>query len=487
MHNSIHFSLRGVYLLIALSWTIIQSAVAQSSLKERLERHVYILADDSFKGRQAGSVYGRQAAEYIVNQWKETGIVPYGENAYFQEFSDGYRNIIGIVEGNDPKLKDEYIVVGAHYDHLGFKVNGDTIVYNGADDNASGVAALTELGRELMENRSSLRRSVVLIAFDAEEIGLVGSRHFVNAPVVPLEKIKLMFSVDMVGWLKAGGNVEYAGTGSIERGEDLLLDKTLVPQGLRVTVKDFENSIFTATDTEPFAKKGIPTLAVTTGLQSPYHKPEDDAHLIDYEGLALITEHLKNIVLRVSRDPGFEPSGKLARKHRSSRKGLSLGLSANIGSNYHYYSDGALDGKKTASFAAGLTSQINFGMWAIRPEVYYDRVQASYPGGKIQTDNLTVPLSVVFQTPYTSYGADLFLGGYYSYLFSGKQGKENIDFNHTFYRNEGGLIYGCGIFLGNIKFGYTRKIALTPFSRRKNADNAHLYNRSSYFTFTYLF
>jgi hypothetical protein len=485
--NKTVFTMKKYYLLIALSCAAILPLLAQTSLKERLEKHVYILAGDSFKGRQAGSVYGRQAAEYIVNQWKEAGVAPYNAGSYFQDFSGKYRNLIGIIEGSDSSLKNEYIVVGAHYDHLGFKVDGDTIIYNGADDNASGVAALIELGRELSENRSLLRRSVILIAFDAEEIGLFGSRHFVNEPLVPLEKIKLMFSVDMVGWLKAGGKVEYMGTGSIRNGDGLILDAGLIPDGLHVTTKDFENSIFTATDTEPFAKKGIPTLAVTTGLKSPYHKPEDDAHLIDYDGLALITGHLKNIVLRVSQDRDFNSSGKLAKKHRSSRKMFSVGLSANIGSNCHYYSRGALNGKNATSWGAGLTSQINRGIWAIRPEIYYDRIQANHPDGKIQTDNLTLPLSLVLQTPPAPFGADVFLGGYYSYLFGGKQGKENIDFNRDFYRNEGGLTCGFGAYMGSIKFSYTARIALSHVRRNKNADNAHLYNRTSYFTLTYLF
>jgi hypothetical protein len=479
-------TLKKIGLLIALSWAAVLPVVAQTNLRERLEKHVYILADDSFKGRQAGSVYSRQAAEYIVNQWKEAGIAPYKEDTYFQDFSGTYRNIIGIIEGNDSSCKDEYIVVGAHYDHIGFQVDGDTIIYNGADDNASGVAAMIELGRELKENQSLLRRSVILVAFDAEEIGLYGSRHFVDDPFVPLEKIKLMFSVDMVGWLKAGGKVEYMGTGSIHNGNDLIRDTALIPAGLHVTVKNFENSIFTATDTEPFAKKKIPTLAVTTGLQSPYHKPEDDAHLIDYEGLALITGHLKNIVLKVSQDRDFKPSGKFANKHYSSRKKLTFGLSANIGTNYHYYNRGALDGKKTTSFGAGLTSQINWGKWAIRPEIYYDRIRANYPDGKTQTNNLTLPLSLVLQTPLAPFGVDVFLGGYYSYMFSGKQGKKNIDFNRIFFRNEGGLTYGLGIYLGNVKFGYTERMALSRFNREKNADNASMYNRTSYFTLAYL-
>ena len=110
-------------------------------------------------------------------------------------------------------MKNEYIVIGAHYDHLGVK-KGE--IYNGADDNASGVATLIELGKALKKNQSNLKRSVMLVAFDAEEIGLVGSKHFINHTSATDMDIKLMFSIDMVGWYKASGAVNYAGTGTIK-------------------------------------------------------------------------------------------------------------------------------------------------------------------------------------------------------------------------------------------------------------------------------
>ncbi len=90
-------------------------------------------------------------------------------------------NVVGVVRGNNPDLKDEYIVLGAHYDHLGWKISGgDTVVYNGADDNASGSASLIEIGRNLAQRKGELGRSVILVAFDGEESGLIGSNHFLN-------------------------------------------------------------------------------------------------------------------------------------------------------------------------------------------------------------------------------------------------------------------------------------------------------------------
>ncbi|MDR1898333.1 MAG: M20/M25/M40 family metallo-hydrolase, partial [Prevotellaceae bacterium] len=378
------------YLLMVLctSMFLVKISVteAQTTLKQRLEKHVYTLADDSLKGRHSGSTYGHKAAEYIVNQWKEIGIPPYQSDTYFQPFNNNCKNIIGILHGNDSTLKNEYIIIGAHYDHLGFKLNnGDTIIYNGADDNASGVATLIELSRKLNEIRHSLQRSVILVAFDAEETGLNGSSHLADNPVVPLTNIKLMFSVDMVGWYKASGYVQYSGAGTIADSKNILLNSGLVPEGLHVVTQDFEKSLFTATDTQPFAQKGIPTLAVTTGLKSPYHKPEDDADLIDYDGMTLIVEHLANVVETVSKDRNYSASGKLASKHiKRNPKKILVGLSANLGSNYHYYTAGAVNGKAADSYGIGLMSQINMGQWAIRPEVYYEYVQAKYPAGTIR-------------------------------------------------------------------------------------------------------
>ncbi|MDR2148448.1 MAG: M20/M25/M40 family metallo-hydrolase [Tannerella sp.] len=474
----------GRFLSFLFILSAIFSANGQTTLKERLEKHVYTLASDSMQGRKAGTEYARMASEYIVRQWEEIGIEPYRDYSFLQIFNNGnYRNIVGIIRGNDAVLKNEYIVVGAHYDHLGVK-NGT--VYNGADDNASGVAALIELARELKLNQSNLKRSVILIAFDAEEVGLIGSTYFMNHLDIPVENIKLMISVDMVGWYKAKGEVEYEGSGTIKNGKEMILSPQSIPAGLHVVTKNFESSIFTATDTESFATKGIPTLAVTTGQKSPYHKPEDDAELIDYEGLALITGHLKNTVETVSQSTDYAASGKVAKKHRGQQR-FTFGLSASIGSNHHYYTDGAVDGKSATSYGVSLVSQVNFGKYAIRPEVSYERIRAKYPAGTVSTDNLTVPLSFVLQTVQRGMGADLFVGGYYSYHFDGKQGKEKIDFENTFNRSEGGLTVGFSLFVKPIKIGFTNRKALTNFTRNANADNAHLRNRTSYFTMTYLF
>jgi len=466
--------------------SIILSANAQTSLEERLEQHVYTLASDSLQGRKAGTIYAQKAAQYIMKQWEEIGIEPYFTSSFLQQFNNSqFQNVVGIVRGNDPVLKNEYIIVGAHYDHLGVK---NEKIYNGADDNASGVATLIELGRALKRIQSDLMRSVLLVAFDAEEVGLFGSTYFLNSMEAQADNIRLMISIDMVGWYQASNEVQYVGSGTIKGGKGIIENTQLIPAGLHVVGKKFEKSLFTATDTQPFAAKGIPTLAVTTGLKSPYHKPEDEAHLIDFDGMALITTHLKNVVEAISCDMDFESSGKVAKKHRSQPR-VEFGLSVNAGSNHHHYTKGALDGKSASSFGVGLGSQVNFGFFALRPEVFYDHVRAKYPAGNIATNNLTVPVSFVLQYVKDDFStsADMFLGGYYSVRFGGNMGKEKIDFENIFNRRESGITYGIGLFVRPFKIGYTWRRALTNFTQSPNDDNAYIRNRTNYFTISYIF
>jgi len=463
---------------------------AQETLTDRLRDHVYTLAADSFMGRSAGTVYAEKAAAYIEKQWQEIGLTPLAGESFFMPFDSKYNNLVAIIEGNDPFLKDEYIVVGAHYDHIGNKIgkNGDTIIYNGADDNASGSATLIELGRRLIKQQSTLARSVILIAFDAEEIGLFGSDEFAGNPPVPIEDVKLMLSVDMVGWYKTSGYLKLSGYGTMKNGKQLIENKDIIPAGLNIKAQNFEKSILTATDTYGFAAKGVPTLAVTTGSKSPYHKPEDDAELIDYDGMALITEYLTDFIQAVSTDESYSPSGKIATKHRPSSRLIELAISANIGSNHHYYTAGTVNGKPSGAYSIGLTAGINKGLWGIRPEVYYNYLKAQHPSGEISTHSITVPLNFLLQTlSISSSGVAVFVGPYYSYNFSGKQSRSSLDFDNLYNRHEGGLNFGVEMRLMHVRMGITRRQAFTDFTRTKNEDGAFLRNRSVFYTISYVF
>ena len=176
-----------------------------SPLQNRLKAHVYYLASDELRGRKGGSEDAAKAAEYIVDQYKQAGLKPLYSNflvpfspknsmykdmlgeetgAMVDDIMSGamkdkrFRNVVAVIEGSDNTLKHEFIIIGAHYDHLGVKSDG--VVYNGADDNASGSAAIIEVARELMQHPELLKRSVIIAAFDGEEMGLYGSNALAN-------------------------------------------------------------------------------------------------------------------------------------------------------------------------------------------------------------------------------------------------------------------------------------------------------------------
>jgi len=207
-------------------------------------------------------------------------------------------NIVGKIEGYDPSLKDEYIVLGAHYDHLGMGGQGslapDTVaVHHGADDNASGSAGLIEAAGNLAAEKGGLRRSVLCIAFSGEEEGLLGSSYFVNHPTVPLASIKTMINMDMIGRIK-DRKLVIEGVGTSPGFEEMVtkfnsdstFDLSLKPGG------------YGPSDHSSFYGKDIPTLFFFTNLHSDYHRPSDTWDKINYEGETEVVQ----LVLKIARE-----------------------------------------------------------------------------------------------------------------------------------------------------------------------------------------
>jgi aminopeptidase YwaD len=194
-------------------------------------------------------------------------------------------NVIGYLEGNDPKLKDEYIVVGGHYDHLGMGGPGsgsrkpDTIaIHNGADDNASGTAGVIELARRIKADKAAFGRSFIFIAFSAEELGLLGSQFFVSNPTVPIASLKGMINLDMIGRLKDELTIE--GTGSSAESDSVL---TILEKGRPFKVTHSAGAAG-GSDHTSFYNKGVPVFFFFSGMHYDYHTPTDKANLINYTG-----------------------------------------------------------------------------------------------------------------------------------------------------------------------------------------------------------
>lgn len=344
------------------------SANAQEKTRqERLVDHVYYFASDSLKGRKAGSADAAKAAEYIKNQYESIGLKTYFNDWYmpFEKEGKDFKNVVAVIEGSDPVLKHEYIVLGAHYDHLGVKKNE---IYNGADDNASGSAALIEIARELMKDPESLKRSVIIAAFDAEELGLFGSYALADTLDKQVVNVRLMMSIDMVGWLREGKTLKMEGVSTIRNGKRILETKA-EEINLDIAPKGFEKSIMTATDTEGFAELGIPTLAVSTGLKSPYHKPEDDAELIDYEGLEKVSEYIGDLTKEFATNSDFGPSGRLSFKHKKrSNTGIDLGMVAGFESDLLKYKGTRFTMDGRYGVMAGADARIGLGALSIHTQ-----------------------------------------------------------------------------------------------------------------------
>lgn len=208
------------------------------------------------------------------------------------------KNVVGVLHGRGEHA-DEYIVVGAHYDHLGYGGAGSLApgirkVHPGADDNASGTSAVMEMAR-LLADQQPLQRSILFVCFSAEESGLLGSSYFVNHPPVPLSKIVAMVNLDMVGRLR-NQTLLIGGGGTARPFERILAD---LDEHSPLILKDFGKGGFGPSDHLSFALKKVPVLFLFTGLHLDYHRPTDTADKINYAGLVEVVQFGVNLVERL--------------------------------------------------------------------------------------------------------------------------------------------------------------------------------------------
>lgn len=207
-------------------------------------------------------------------------------------------NVLGMVPGNDPALKDQIIVVGGHFDHLGHGGEGslhgssDPAIHNGADDNASGTAGVMALARYFAEMKTN-RRTLIFMAFNGEEEGLLGSGALMENPPFDPAKVVTMINMDMIGRL-SGDSLIIQGTGTSPQWEGLI-GKINTP-GLTISrVKDG----FGPSDHSSFYAKQVPVLFFFTGLHSDYHRPSDDWNLVNYDGMKKVLEVAANAVREI--------------------------------------------------------------------------------------------------------------------------------------------------------------------------------------------
>ena len=476
-------------IIITFMLLLVGSITFAQTQQERLTRHVYFLASDSLQGRDAGTIYADKAARYIVQQFEEIGVEPYYKEGFYQPFekygTTTFKNIVGVIPGNDPVLKDEYIIIGAHYDHLGVK---NDKIYNGADDNASGTATIIEMARILKARQSQLKRSVIVVAFDAEEDGLWGSNYL--SEQLDLSKIKLMMSVDMVGWLHEGKTLRLHGAATVKDGKKVLQEEAK-KMHMDVTIHDFETSVFGATDTQGFAKKGVPTLYVTTGLKSPYHKPEDDAELIDYQGMDRITNYLADVTECFASQTNMQSSGKIAAIHGGKKKAFEIGPTVALANSYIAFPKAAFNGKNRYGFDAGIATQTRLGSnMALEVKALYEYLNAKDPDESdlyasylpYHQESVLVPVNLLFKAGGMGMDLSVGIGGYYGYILKANI-KDQPDL--VINPNQWGMGWSIGFQMGKVKISGERRYQLNSLFAGEGAPNARL--RSGAFNISYMF
>jgi Peptidase family M28 len=316
MKTSIRYQISAVTLLLSITWvglTSTKPVVAQTSnskttvSEKSIRSYMNALASDEMRGRGSATADELGAAKYIASQLKLLKIAPAGDSGdYLQtvKFQRRQRdpnaapieavttNVIGILHGSDPKLSKETILLSAHLDHLGVRANmpGDNI-FNGADDDASGVTAVLELAEALAKGEKP-KRTVVFALFGSEEIGGYGARYFQEHPPVPVESFVANLEFEMIGRPDSAVPPHTLWLTGYERSD---LGAQLAAHGARLVADPHpEQNFFRRSDNYVLARRGIIAHTVSSyGLHTDYHRPSDDLAHIDF---AHMTEAIASMV-----------------------------------------------------------------------------------------------------------------------------------------------------------------------------------------------
>jgi hypothetical protein len=275
----------------------------------RLLDDIKFLTDDRLQGRATGSAGADSAAAYLARRFSEVGLQP-AAGGWFQSFTLGRegslgasgsagnltgKNVIGILPGRDPVLRNQTVILGAHYDHLGLGGFGSLdpdstgLVHNGADDNASGIAGLIQVAARLAASPPA--RTVVFIAFSGEELGLLGSAYYVKQPIYPLTGTLAMVNLDMVGRLRNGRLIVYGA--QTAKQFPALLDSLNWYAGFDLKA---QGDGYGPSDQSSFYAAKRPVLHLFTDLHEDYHRTTDDWQKINLDGLKRVADFTLGLI-----------------------------------------------------------------------------------------------------------------------------------------------------------------------------------------------
>ena len=297
-------------LLTIIFLVILVSCKSESTKKVTINEDVEYLSSDALQGRQTGSDGEKAAADYIANRFKKLGLEPKGANDYFQTFTfkpktNPHQKVNYTVKAGDSTITgtnvigflnhnaENTVIIGAHYDHLGYGAEGslhrgEKAIHNGADDNASGVAVLLNLADKLKEVNTG--NNYLFIAFSGEEMGLLGSNYFVKNATINTKKVNYMINMDMVGRLKPDSTLAVYGVGTSP-----ILKQTLNAHNENFKLIQKESGVGPSDHTS-FYNADIPVMHFFTGQHEDYHKPSDDFDKLNYKGMQTISNYIFEVI-----------------------------------------------------------------------------------------------------------------------------------------------------------------------------------------------
>ncbi|WP_417212936.1 M28 family peptidase [Bizionia sp.] len=288
--------------------------------ENKIKEDVTFLADDKLEGRETGTKGEQEAAAYIVKRFEDMGIPGKGTNNFYQTFTFKPKNdphgevsytensqdstITGTnVLGYIDNQAENTIIIGAHYDHLGYGAQGslhkgERAIHNGADDNASGVAVMLDLAGKLKGVNTA--NNYLFMAFSGEEMGLLGSNYFAKNPTIDSKAVSYMINMDMVGRLKPDSTLAVYGTGTSP-----IFKQVLSSHNEKFKLIENESGVGPSDHTS-FYLIDIPVLHFFTGQHEDYHKPGDDSEKLNYEGMETISNYIFDVITDLN------DNGKLA-------------------------------------------------------------------------------------------------------------------------------------------------------------------------------
>lgn len=343
-------SIKYLIALTAVFFISYGSLVAQKISEKQIKKDIEFLASDELEGRDTGSPGAAKAADYVANRFEKLGLTPKGTDNYFQTFTFQPKrnphstdttalkemtgkNVIGYIDNGAPTT----VIIGAHFDHLGYGGEGsgsrsteEGQIHNGADDNASGVAMLLQLAHNLRKVADN--NNYLFIAFSGEEKGLFGSSYFAKNPTIDLERANYMFNMDMVGRLNDKKALAVYGIGTSPNWKELLEDNNSYSLDLV-----FEESGVGPSDHTSFYLQDIPVLHFFTGQHEDYHTPADDADKINYDGMLIVASYIYDLIVDLDDEMKLE---FVKTKTEDSQKAPKYSVTLGVMPDYMYSEGG---------------------------------------------------------------------------------------------------------------------------------------------------